>query len=97
MLVPALGGPERRLIEIETGPDLAPLLASLYFDMAPQFSPDGEKIAFVSYRSGNPEIWADHRSVDPPGLLRGLEQPLRRPKAVCRPSWKRTWGSPAAL
>lgn len=33
------------------------LIASTKYDSQPQFSPDGKKIAFVSDRSGNAEIW----------------------------------------
>jgi len=32
-------------------------IASTRFDIAPQFSPDGRRIAFGSDRSGQPEIW----------------------------------------
>lgn len=35
----------------------ARLLASTQQDSAPQFSPDGTRIAFQSWRSGNQEIW----------------------------------------
>jgi eukaryotic-like serine/threonine-protein kinase len=35
-----------------------PLIASTFLDHMPQFSTDGKKIAFVSYRSGDAEIWA---------------------------------------
>ena len=33
------------------------LISSSRFDRAPQYSPDGNRIAFVSYRSGVSEIW----------------------------------------
>lgn len=33
------------------------VVASTSFDTAAQFSPDGQRIAFVSARSGDPEIW----------------------------------------
>ena len=42
-----------------SGPGEAPvpLIASTLLDHTPAFSPDGRKIAFVSYRSGASEIW----------------------------------------
>ncbi len=46
-----LSGPEKSASEP------APLIASTFLDHVPQFSPDGKKIAFASYRSGNAEIW----------------------------------------
>src|SRR5262249_57660266 len=37
-------------------------IASTRIDANPQFSPDGERVAFTSSRSGQPEIWvADSR------------------------------------
>ncbi len=38
------------------GPPM-PLIASTFLDHTPQFSPNGARIAFASYRSGNAEIW----------------------------------------
>ena len=47
------------------GPGKAPLrvISSKRVEGAPRFSPDGKRIAFQSYRSGVPEIWAS----DPDG------------------------------
>ncbi|MCI0390079.1 MAG: winged helix-turn-helix domain-containing protein [Acidobacteria bacterium] len=38
-------------------PALAPVTASTRWDEYPQYSPDGQRIAFVSDRSGSAEIW----------------------------------------
>jgi Tol biopolymer transport system component/DNA-binding winged helix-turn-helix (wHTH) protein len=35
----------------------APFIYSTRYDTSPEFSPDGKKIAFLSTRSGNTEIW----------------------------------------
>jgi Tol biopolymer transport system component len=35
----------------------SPLVQSTFFELQPQFSPDGRRIAFVSGRSGRAEIW----------------------------------------
>ena len=46
-----LSGPEKR-----AGAP-APLISSTFLDHDCHFSPDGKKIAFASYRSGDAEIW----------------------------------------
>ena len=43
---------------IKPGTSGAPFIPSTRDDAMPQFSPDGKKIAFMSDRSGNQEIWA---------------------------------------
>src|SRR5690348_9607649 len=40
------------------GSSVRTLISSTRDDVNPQFSPDGSRIAFVSTRSGHPEIWA---------------------------------------
>lgn len=40
-----------------SGSGAEPLIASTQWDRQPQFSPDGDSVAFVSTRSGSPEIW----------------------------------------
>ena len=42
-----------------------PLITSSQLDTAPHFSPDGQRIAFTSSRTGRPEIWV----VDDEGRL----------------------------
>jgi len=37
------------------------LISSTYVDQTASFSPDGRRIAFVSYRSGAPELWVCDR------------------------------------
>jgi Tol biopolymer transport system component len=39
----------------------APLAPSSRFDGLPSYSPDGSLVAFVSNRSGNPEVWVTQR------------------------------------
>ena len=46
-----LSGPEKR------AGTPAPLISSTFLDHDCHFSPDGKKIAFASYRSGDAEIW----------------------------------------
>ena len=49
--------------QVEAGQDssAAPLIASTAWDLHPQFSPDGQRIAFTSNRSGSYEIWTSNR------------------------------------
>jgi eukaryotic-like serine/threonine-protein kinase len=49
------------------------LISSSRQDHSPQFSPDGEKIAFVSDRSGNEEIWLCERDGSHPVQLTFFE------------------------
>ncbi len=34
-----------------------PLISSTFFDTSPQFSSDGSRITFISFRTGAPEVW----------------------------------------
>ena len=40
---------------------LLPFAASTAFDAHPQISPDGQRVAFVSERSGTPQVWVSER------------------------------------
>ncbi|HKD04548.1 MAG TPA: winged helix-turn-helix domain-containing protein [Bryobacteraceae bacterium] len=42
---------------LEPAAHAAPFIASTRLDKEPQYSPDGTKIAFQSFRSGNSEVW----------------------------------------
>ena len=47
-------------MDVGHGPEMMEpkaVIASTRMDQSPQFSPDGERIAFVSDRSGTPELW----------------------------------------
>lgn len=37
------------------------LVASTRLDLSPTFAPDGRTLAFISHRSGNPELWISRR------------------------------------
>jgi Tol biopolymer transport system component/DNA-binding winged helix-turn-helix (wHTH) protein len=56
--------------------------ASTLFELSPHFSPDGQKITFVSTRSGNMEIWAADSDGSRPSRLTSLEGPF-----VGSPRW----------
>lgn len=59
-----------------------PLLSSTQQDSAPQFSPDGSKIAFESWRSGTQEIWVGASNGTDLVKLTSFEGPL-----TGSPSW----------
>ena len=48
------------------GSDARRLTNNAAFDAGPTFSPDGKRIAFVSHRDGNYEIYRDERRRDRP-------------------------------
>lgn len=53
-----------------------PLIASTLSDMSAQYAPDGKKIAFVSNRSGNYEIWVCGSNGEQPTQLTDFRGPL---------------------
>ncbi len=59
-----------------------PLLRSTRSESAPAFSPDGRRLAFVSDRSGQPEIWVAAADGSHPVQMTRLELP-----STHRPSW----------
>ena len=58
--------PDIWAIDIQAGqaPRAGPFIASNELEMNPQYSPDGERIAFQSNRSGHVEIWTCGRDGD---------------------------------
>jgi Tol biopolymer transport system component/DNA-binding winged helix-turn-helix (wHTH) protein len=60
----------------------ASLWSSTQQDSAPQFSPDGSKIAFQSWRSGSQEIWVSSSDGSSPVKLTSFEKSL-----TGSPSW----------
>src|SRR5262249_20439335 len=61
---------------------LLPLISSTRADMAPQYSPDANKIAFVSDRSGTREIWISNSDGSNAVQLTSFGGPLVGP-----PNW----------
>ena len=51
------------------------LIASSRYDAAPRYSPDGNRIAFLSYRSGASEIWTCDSDGSNPAQLTSLGAP----------------------
>ena len=54
---------EVNIWQVRVGQDssAAPLIASTAWDLHPQISPDGQKVAFTSNRSGSYEVWISNR------------------------------------
>jgi Tol biopolymer transport system component len=64
----------------DSPPQSFPVLASTRWDGAPRFSPDGERIAFISDRSGCREIWICDCDGSHPLQLTTFDNPkIRRP------------------
>ncbi len=60
----------------------APLIDSTREDTQASYSPDGQRIAFVSGRSGNLEVWTVHRDGSDPVQVTALEAAL-----IGNPRW----------
>jgi len=69
---------------VEPGQVLAtvPFLSSARLDLDPAFSPDGQKLAFVSERSGTREVWVSNADGGEPVQLTSFGGPF-----AGRPSW----------
>ncbi len=55
--------------DAQTETDLTPLLASTANDYGARYSPQGDKISFISTRSGSPEVWICERDGSDPRQL----------------------------
>ena len=53
-----------------------PLIRSTRFDAAPQFSPDGQRLAFTSQRSGATEIWCSDADGQRPLQMTAFDGPF---------------------
>jgi eukaryotic-like serine/threonine-protein kinase len=59
---------------LDLGEEPRPILRSSFNDIEPQFSPDGRRLVFTSYRTGEAEIWtANADGSSPAQLTRGLD------------------------
>jgi Tol biopolymer transport system component len=61
-------------------PPAVKLIASTRSDDNPQYSPDGSRVAFASYRSGNEEIWVCNGDGSNPVQLTSLESHSGTPR-----------------
>jgi len=60
------------------------LIASTGFNVSPQFSPDGKRVAFLSTRSGSPEVWLCESDGSNPRRLTFFDDPDGQ---ITRPHW----------
>lgn len=63
-------------IDLAGNPNARPLTSSIHLDTSAQISPDGEKIAFRSTRSGSNEIWVMSATGGEPRQLSRFDGPL---------------------
>jgi Tol biopolymer transport system component len=77
----APGGPGARDVTRARSSDRS-LISSTQNDLTPQFSPDGRRIAFVSYRSGNSEVWVCNSDGSSPVQVTSFRGP-----EVTTPRW----------
>lgn len=70
-------GPARVHLKAGTAPGAAPtrLISSTVLDSNPQYSPDGSRIAFTSFRSGTQQIWLCDGDGSNPVQLTNFEAP----------------------
>lgn len=66
-----------------TGGKATPLTRGIAYDVAPRFSPDGKRIAFLSDRSGRNQLW----TINADGS--GARQVTRDPESMSAPEWSR--------
>jgi serine/threonine protein kinase len=69
------------IFRLQLGGSPTPLIESTFADYFPEYSPDGQRIAFTSDRSGDAEIWLAHSDgSSPTRLTRGPGRAQERPR-----------------
>lgn len=63
------------------------LIASTGSNLWPQYSPDGKKVAFLSSRSGSPELWVSDSDGSNPRRLTFFNDPDPRNPPLSTPRW----------